>query len=342
MGDPGGKESERKLPSKEAVVKNVAVIQKQLEMFFQQQPIIVLNNNDWLAKLQLLDFLRDFGKHFSMTELSQRDFIVERMGKSGSGISFAEFSYSLIQGYDFWHLFKDHGVKFQIGGSDQWGNMLSGVSLVRKKEGKEAHALSMPLIIDKASGKKFGKTEEGAIWLDRAKTSPSQFYQFWVSADDADVEDHLKIFTDLSREEIAKIMAAHKDHPEERTAQQTLAKNVTELVHGEGDRIFAESVAEHLTGKNPIAEAKADALKEIREAIPALSVQPGSSVIETLVQTGLATSNSEARRLLAGGAVYINNQSIKRPHLEASDFTNQKLLLRRGKAFKDSALIELI
>jgi tyrosyl-tRNA synthetase len=342
IGDPGGKESERELPSKDHISKNVEAIRAQIEKLFSGRKVTVLNNIDWLGELELLDFLRDTGKHYSMTELTQRDFIAERMGQGGKGISYAEFSYTLIQGYDFWHLFKNHKAVLQIGGSDQWGNMLSGVSLIRKKEGVEAHALSMPLIVNKASGKKFGKTEEGAIWLDPKKTSPTQFYQFWINVDDDDVENFLKIYTELPKEKIEQTMSEHKKRPSERLAQIELARKVTQLVHSSENMMFAESVTEYLTGKTPVEEAGAAVLKEVRQAIPSLKVQPGSSLIETLVQTGLAASNSEARRLLKSKAVYIDGQDFDKPHLESSDFKNGRLMLRRGKAFKDSALIELI
>jgi len=194
VGDPGGKDEERELKSREEITANVEAVSQQIEKLFQGQPHELVNNLDWLADLEHLDFLRDVGKHYSMTELMQRDFVAARMGEGGSGISYAEFSYSLLQGYDFWRLFKDRDVELQIGASDQWANMLSGVALVRKKEAKEVQALSMPLVVDKASGRKFGKSEAGAIWLDSAKTSPTGFYQFWINTDDADVENYLKVF----------------------------------------------------------------------------------------------------------------------------------------------------
>jgi tyrosyl-tRNA synthetase len=342
VGDPGGKDSERELPAKEAIAKNVEAIRAQIEKLFSSQKTPVLNNIDWLGELQLLDFLREIGKHYSMTELTQRDFIAERMSESGKGISYAEFSYTIIQGYDFWYLFKNRKAVLQIGGSDQWGNMLSGVSLIRKKEGAEAHALSMPLVVNKSTGKKFGKTEEGAIWLDPKKTSPTQFYQFWVNVEDEDVEQFLRIYTDLSKDEITHLMSQHRRKSAERAAQLQLAKSVTELVHGRQALEFAQKVTDYLIGRSPVSEADLQSLKEIRQAIPSLSIQPGSSILETLVQTGLASSNSEARRLLENNAVYLNGHNTDKPHLEASDFKNKRLMLRRGKAFKDSALIELI
>jgi tyrosyl-tRNA synthetase len=274
-----------------------------------------------------------------MSELMQREFITERMN---TGISYAEFSYSLVQGYDYWQLYKKHTVVLQIGGSDQWGNMLSGVSLIRKKEAKEAHALSMPLVVNKATGKKFGKSEDGAVWLDPKKTSPAQFYQFWINVDDDDVEDYLKIFTLLSRDKIETLMKDHKQSPQERLAQEDLAFQVTKLVHGEKQAHFAEKVADLLTGRLKIYEPDEASLKEVRPLMPSVSVQPGSSVMEVLVQTGLASSNSDARRLMQAKSIYVNDQKFDKPHLDSADFKKGRLMLRRGKAYKDTALVELV
>jgi tyrosyl-tRNA synthetase len=341
IGDPGGKDAERPLVPRETVQSNVEAIKGQVSRLFAGQDFSLADNYDWFKDIGYLEFLRDIGKHFSVTELVQRDFIAERIGDSGTGISYAEFSYSLIQGYDFWQLYKKHKVVLQVGGSDQWGNMLSGVSLIRKKEAAEAHALSMPLVVNKATGKKFGKSEEGAIWLDAAKTSPTQFYQFWINSDDADVEDYLKVFTFLDRRQVEDLMAKHYAAPHERIAQTSLAHNVTELVHGQENVMFAEAVTRILTGETAVDTAGAAELKEIRQALPNLTIQPGTPVTEALVQSGLAESNSEARRLTQGKAVYVNGANFDKAHLEAADFKNGRLMLRRGKAYKDSALIEL-
>lgn len=342
VGDPGGKDEERKLQSREVVQKNVESIKNQITQLFAGKDFILVDNYDWFKDVKYLDFLREVGKHYSMTELMQRDFVTERMGEGGSGISYAEFSYSLIQGYDFWQLYKNHDVVLQIGGSDQWGNMLSGVPLIRKKEKAEVHALSMPLVVNKLTGKKFGKSEEGAVWLDPNKTSPTQFYQFWINVDDEDVQDYLKIFTLLSKDEIEKIISEHSQHPEKRYAQTRLAEEITDIVHRKQMLEFAQEVTKYLTGELPITNASDAAIKEVREALPSLNIQPGSSIIEVLVQTGLASSNSEARRLLQGKAIYVNDNNFDRSHLESSDFKNGRLMLRRGKAYKDSALIEVI
>jgi tyrosyl-tRNA synthetase len=341
IGDPGGKDEERPLVPRETVQKNSVTIRNQVAKLFAGQKFIPADNYDWFKDVGYLEFLRDIGKHFSVTEMIQRDFIAERIGENGSGISYAEFSYSLIQGYDFWQLHKKHKVELQIGGSDQWGNMLSGVALIRKKDNDEAHALSMPLVVNKTTGKKFGKSEGGAVWLDPAKTSPSQFYQFWINSDDADVEDYLKIFTFLSREEIENLMSEQKKNPQDRPAQTALAREVTKLVHGKNEMMFAETVADYLTGKDSIDDAGEAALKELRPLMSNLTVQPGTSLVEALVDSGLAASNSEARRLIQSKAIYVNGKRFDKQHLDSADFKNGRLLLRRGKAFKDSALIEL-
>lgn len=340
VGDPGGKTEERQLKSREEVVKNIAGVKEQVAKLFDGENFQMVDNYDWLSQLKYVDFLRDVGKHFSMTELMQREFVTERMGKGGTGISYAEFSYSLVQGYDFWHLFDKYGVELQIGGSDQWGNMLSGVALIRKKEGQEVNALSMPLVVNKETGQKFGKSEAGAVWLDPAKTTPTQFYQFWINTSDEDVEDYLKIFTLLPKEEIDRIVAEHKDKPEARVAQKRLAEEVTKLVHPEGGS-SASGVTKYLTGQASIADAGAEELEEIKKEIPHVTAGAGASLIDVLASSGLAASNSEARRLLASNAVYINGRQTDRESLEESAFQNGRLILRRGKAYKDSALVEL-
>lgn len=340
IGDPGGKEEERQLKTYEEIQKNIAGVAAQVQRIFGDFAFTPVNNYDWFKDMGYLEFLRDVGKHYSMTELIQRDFIAARMGEGAAGISYAEFSYSLIQGYDYYRLFKDQGVELQIGGSDQWGNMISGAPLIRKKEGKEVHALSMPLIINKATGKKFGKSETGTVWLDPAKTSPTQFYQFWINCDDNGVEDYLKIYTTFAKEELDTLVAEHRASPQERKAQTRLAQEVTRLVHGESELASAEAVTEVLTGRKPVADLSDQALDAMRREMPSVQAKSGVEVIELLAQTGLASSKTEARRLLAENAISINGQKSQKEHLEDSDFQNGRLLLRKGKAFKDSALIE--
>lgn len=341
VGDPGGKNEERQLKPREVIQKNVQAIKEQISKLFAGKEFTLVDNYDWFKDVGYLEFLREIGKHYSMTELMQRDFVTERMGEGGSGISYAEFSYSLIQGYDYWQLYKNHDAVLQIGGSDQWGNMLSGVPLIRKKENAEVHALSMPLVVNKATGVKFGKSETGAVWLDPSKTSPTQFYQFWINTDDEGAEQYLKIYTLLPKEQIEDIISRHRAAPAERIAQTALAAEVTKLVHGQEAVDFAQTVTEYITGRRPIEEADDAAMQEVRQALPNLKAQPGLPVIDALVGTGLAASNTEARRLTQNKAVYVNGQQFQKDHLETGDFKNGRLMLRRGKAYKDSALIEL-
>lgn len=336
VGDPGGKNKERELLPRETVQANIKNIEEQVKRIFSEIDFDLVDNFDWLSDLKYLDVLRDVGKHFSMSELMQREFVTERLS---TGISYAEFSYSLIQGYDYWHLFKTKDVVLQIGGSDQWGNMLSGVALIRKKESKEVQAMSMPLITNKATGVKFGKSEAGAIWLDSEKTSPTQFYQFWINTDDADVEDYLKVFTFMSLGEIESLMTAHRKNPGARTAQTALAEAVTVLVHGDSHGSSASTITAYLNGNSPLTGVTPDQIDEIREHIPVISAKAGEPLIKLLVDTRLASSNSDARRLLASNAIYINNRPAEHELLAAADFEGGLALLRRGKAYKDSALI---
>ncbi len=341
IGDPGGKMSERELKPREEIRKNVEAIKAQINKLFAGKEFTLVDNYDWFKDVRYLDFLREVGKHYSMTELMQREFVTGRMGEGGSGISYAEFSYSLVQGYDYWQLYKRHKAVLQIGGSDQWGNMLSGVPLIRKKENAEVHALSMPLVVNKVTGTKFGKSEGGAIWLDSSKTSPTQFYQFWINVEDDDVEDYLKVFTFLTKEKIEQVVAEHKADPAARKAQKILAEEVTKLVHGERESGSATGVTKYLTGQASLAEATGKELVEIRSKLPSVKFAANGSVIEVLVKTGLASSNSDARRLLASKSIYINNQQTCKEYFEGDDFQNGRLLLRRGKTFKDSALVEI-
>lgn len=341
IGDPGGKDEERQLKTPAEIEHNVRGIEAQVRRLVAGRDFITVNNYDWFKGLGYLEFLRDVGKHYSMTELVQRDFIAARMNEGGSGISYAEFSYSLIQGYDYWWLHTHHGVSLQIGGSDQWGNMLSGVPLIRKKEGHEVHALSMPLVINKATGRKFGKSEAGAVWLDAARTSPTQFYQFWINCDDEGVEDYLRIYTPLTRAALGAVMAEHRRKPEARTAQQRLAYEVTALVHSAEAAATAQAVTNYLTGITALDGADKTGLAALRQQLPAVRTVAGGSVLDALTGSGLAGSRTEARRLLNSGAVYLNNQRISREVFAPEDFRGGAALLRRGKAFKDAALVEL-
>jgi len=341
IGDPDGKTQERNLKTMDEIAANKAALASQYKQIFAGQPFTVVDNYDWFKNMNYLDFLRNIGKHVPMRQMLARDFVQTRLGEEGAGISYAEFSYSLIQGYDFLHLFREHGVTLQVSASDQWGNSIAGVELIRRIEGKEAHIWTTPLIINQATGVKFGKTEEGAVWLDPHMTTPTQFYQFWINCDDAGVENYLKVYTLLPKDGIEDILARHRENPKERYAQRCLAQEVTALVHGSENMRLAEEVTLYLTNRKPIGEASDAALKEMRGEIPSVKAEPGGNVPDILIGSGLAASKTEARRLLQDNAIAVNNQKVTRDTLEEGDFQNGRLLLRKGKAFKDSALVEL-
>jgi tyrosyl-tRNA synthetase len=341
IGDPDGKSQERSLKSPEEITRNTAVITGQYQQIFDGQKFDTVDNNAWFHDMRYIDFLREVGKHVPMRQMLARDFVQTRLGEHGAGISYAEFSYVLIQAYDFLRLHEDKGVTLQVCGSDQWGNSIAGVDLIRRKTGKEAHVYSAPLIVNKSTGRKFGKSEDGAVWLDAGKTTPTQFYQFWINTDDAGVEDYLKIFTELDKNTIKDIMERHERDPGTRLAQLSLAREATELVHGATETKLAEAVTEFITGRMPVGKAGKETLERIREEIPRATTTEAGSVIEALVKAGLAASNSEARRLISSNAVSVNGRKIDRETFEADDFQDGRLLLRRGKAFKDSALVEL-
>jgi tyrosyl-tRNA synthetase len=341
IGDPDGKTEERGLKSKEEIEHNKHALVAQYHQIFGEHNLTVVDNYDWFKDMNYLDFLRDIGKHVPMRQMLAREFIQSRLGEQGSGISYAEFSYVLVQAYDFLRLYQDQGVTLQVAGSDQWGNSIAGVDLIRRVTGGEAHVFSVPLIINPNTGVKFGKTEQGAVWLDPNKTTPTQLYQFWINVDDASVENYLKIFTDRDENTIEETMRRHSGDPGARVAQEALARAVTELVHGSHEMKLAEVVTEFLTGKRPIGDAGGESIERIRKEIPATKTSELGSIIEALVSTGLASSNTEARRLINDNAVSVNGQKVQRDNFEPEDFQNGRLLLRRGKAYKDSALVEL-
>jgi tyrosyl-tRNA synthetase len=334
IGDPGGKDSERELKSREEIQRNVAGIKKQVSQLFDGKTFELVDNYDWFKDIGYLDFLRDVGKHFSMTELVQREFVSTRMGEGGSGISYAEFSYSLIQGYDFWHLFREKDCIMQIGGSDQWGNMVSGLPLIRKKESKEAHAFSIPLLINKATGKKFGKSEEGALWLDPARTSPFKMYQFLFNSEDDAVEEYLLKLTLLPLNEIKEVMEAHDKERGARIAQRLLARHVTALVHGEEKASSADVVSNALFGSGDIGLLGEDERAALLAEAPNHSVQLGDNLVDVLVASGLASSKREAREFISGKAISLGGVYITDPAFAfgEGDFARNGLgLLRRGK-----------
>lgn len=307
IGDPGGKDSERPMQSEETIRHNVAMAEKQLKQIFREDSFTLVNNLDWIQPMSTIEFLRDVGKYFGMSTLVQRDYIQKRIGEGGSGMSYTEFSYTLLQGYDFLHLYREYDCTLQLAGSDQWGNSLSGVDLIRKVEGKETHVITLPLIINKATGKKFGKSEDGAVWLDPEKTSPFKFYQFWLNVDDEGVGDYLKIYTLIEPDEHEALMTEFKKNPSSRVAQKQLAYEVTQLVHGTDKAESAKNVTAVLFGDTPFEQLLKEDLEMLAGEIPTTT---SGNIINALVTSGVATSNGEARRLIDGGAISVNGQKV--------------------------------
>jgi tyrosyl-tRNA synthetase len=340
IGDPGGKDKERVLQDEATIAANISKAEAEITRVMNGQEFTLVNNLDWTKDMKVIDFLRDIGKNFSMTALLQRDFIATRIGEGGAGITYTEFSYTLLQGMDYLHLFDNFSCTLQLGGSDQWGNCLSGVDLIRRVRGTEVNVITLPLIINKATGVKFGKSEDGAVWLDPTKTTPTEFYQFWINVDDEGVADYLKVYTELDKAEIDKIVEEHAVNRQKRLAQHRLAQEVTTIVHGAEATAFAQVVTLYLTGEKPVGEANEAELAEIRQQLKSVTSSENGSIIDSLSET-LASSKTEARRLLKGSAVSINGVKITRENFESGDFQNGRLLLRKGKKFKDSALVEL-
>ena len=314
---------ERSLLSYAEIEHNKRALKAQVSQIFAGRDFTLVDNADWLGNLELLPFLRDIGKNFNMAELTTREFFKARIA-NGKGLSFAEFTYTLLQGYDFWHLFKHHGVNLQIGGSDQWGNLLSGVELIRKKENAEVYAMTAPLLINKSTGRKFGKSEGGAVWLDENKTSVYKFYQFWLNVDDESAIEYMKIFTMLDRDTIEAIAENHAVNPGARSAQKVLAREVTDIVHGVNRRESVERVTEVLFGGGDFRQLSDDDLDTLVKEIPRVDV--GVGVIEALVISGAVSSNGEARRLLKSGAISLNGEK-----LVDDQAINSQSLLKKGK-----------
>jgi len=324
IGDPDGKKDERNLQTLEDIARNKAAIAAQYHQVFAGKEFTVVDNYDWFKDINYLDFLRIVGKNVPLSQMLGRDFVQSRLGEDGSGISYAEFSYSLIQGYDFLHLNREFGVTLQLCGADQWGNSIAGVDLIRRIDAKEAHVYSTPLVVNKTTGVKFGKSEGGAIWLDEKKTSVYQFYQFWLNTDDAGVIDYMKIYTTLPRDVVEALAAEQQENPGARTAQRRLAHEVTTLVHGADRTASVEKVTGVLFGAIAFDELSDEDLDVLAGEIATAAV--GSTVIETLVSAGLAASNGEARRLIDGGAVSVNGEKIT----EDTQLTT-KSLIKKGK-----------
>ncbi len=341
IGDPSGRESERTLLEPDVLEQNIAAIRTQAEKIVDFTPgpaqATMVNNADWLRALTLTDFLRDIGKHFSVNQMVARDSVRNRLQNREQGISFTEFTYMLLQSYDFLHLYRELNCRLQIGGSDQWGNITYGIELIRKVTGGEAFGLTSPLIKG-LGGAKMGKSVSGNVWLDPTKTTPYRFYQHFINVEDTRVGQFLRFFTFLSRTEIVELEARAREEPQRREAQKVLAREVTTLVHGAGEAARAERASKALFGSD-IAELEEGELLDVladapSSTLPQTILRSGTSLIDLLIGAGLATSRKTAREFIGGGGVYINNTKqtdIERTVGEGDLLHGRYLVLRRGK-----------
>lgn len=320
IGDPGGKSEERNLLDEATIAYNAKAVAAQIRKIFSSDDFIEENNAKWLTKLNLIDFLRDIGKHFTVNSMIKKDTVRTRL-EAESPLSFTEFSYSLLQGYDFLHLHQEYGCDVQVGGSDQWTNILSGAEFIRRKTGNTVYAYTWPLVTNKATGKKFGKSEGGAVWLDPKKTSAFDFYQFWFNTDDADVEEYLLKMTMLPKADIDAVMEEQKGNPASRVAQKNLALEVTALVHGEEEAEKVAKASEELFSG------------ESSEHAPSVPAEAGMSLVDALVASSLAASKREARQFIADGAVQLNGEKVtdETRTLAEADFKDGRAILKRGK-----------
>ncbi|MCH1431922.1 MAG: tyrosine--tRNA ligase [Flavobacteriaceae bacterium] len=347
IGDPSGKSNERNLLDQQTLEKNCRGIQTQLEQFLNfdsliQNPAVVVNNYDWMKSYTLIDFSRDIGKHLTVNYMMAKESVKKRLGADSKvGMSFTEFTYQLLQGHDFLHLYNTLECKLQMGGSDQWGNITTGTELIRRKEGGKAYALTCPLI-KKADGSKFGKTEEGNVWLDKSRTSPYKFYQFWLNTSDEDALSYIKIFTFLPREVIEEKIQEHQTAPHLRLLQKTIAEEVTTLVHGKEAYLKAVEASQILFGKttgDSLQKLDSQTFLELFEGVPQAEVSRslidgGLDLVAALAtETGFLSSNGEARRALKENAISVNQVKVDENFtLVAKDLiAAQYILLRRGK-----------
>ena len=337
IGDPGGRDTERPLVDGSVVATQAAALEANVRQLAVAD-IHFVNNYDWLSKLTALAFLRDVGKHFTVNAMVKKDAISARM-QGEHGISYTEFSYALLQSYDYWHLHTTYGCDLQIGGSDQWGNLVSGVDYIRRTTGNTVYAMTMALITDKVTGKKFGKSMGNAVWLDAKKTSPYQLYQFWLQTNDESVIEYLKLFTFLSLEEIASIESEHTCAPEQRVAQYHLADAVVGFVHGSEAAAVARQVSEVLFGGSDGQNLSEEVLVVLRAEAPYLQSAAAATVSTVLIESGLARSKREARTFIAEGAIMVGTEKI-RDDVMLSTFDQANILLRRGK--RQCVLIELV
>lgn len=338
IGDPSGKDKERELADESELEARAEKIKEQITQFCERntgnKPTIV-NNYDWTKNLTTIEFLRDVGKHYTVNWMMGKESIKGRIDRDEVGISFTEFSYMILQGYDFYHLFKEYGCRLQIGGGDQWGNITSGCELIRRKAGEEGFALTFPLITT-ASGKKFGKSEKGAIYLNAERTSPYTFYQFWINTDDRDVINFLKYFTFLDQEEIAELEKSLEEAPHLREAQKRLAAETTTMIHGKEELEKVQAATAALFGKGDIKSVDVKTLRAAMEAAPATEYAPSElpDMPQILVDLGLSKSKGQARKDINAGGLYINNERVDDAAYVPgdSDFLGgEVMLLRKGK-----------
>ncbi|MHB1163422.1 MAG: tyrosine--tRNA ligase [Minisyncoccota bacterium] len=336
IGDPREK-GERSMLDEKTVAANTRALKNQLTKILGRTPFTMVDNADWLTSVKLLPFLRDVGKHFTVNDLIKREIIKKRLETPDESISYTEFTYALLQGFDYLTLHEKYSVDLQIGGSDQWTNMLSGVELIRKRLGHEVYTIGMPLVTD-AAGKKFGKSEGNAVWLDPKKTSPFRFYQFWINLPDTGIENYLKTYTFLPLAEIEALMELHRQNPGAREAQETLARLVTEIVHGPATTAQVVAASDALFGTTSFHELSRDARTVALAEAPAVALskkelESGISLAQTLVAGGLATSKSDARRLIEGKGITLGGLPIENPaqELHPADLPGGYALVRRGK-----------
>jgi len=334
IGDPKAT-AERVLKTKEQTAEWVEAIQRQVQPFLDfegDNPATMVNNLDWTAPMSALDFLRDIGKHFRVNQMIKKDAVAARLN-SNDGISYTEFSYQLLQGLDYLHLYRELGCTLQTGGIDQWGNLTAGVDLIHRVEQTSVHLLTTPLITT-ADGTKFGKSEGNAVWLSASMTSPYAFYQYWINVEDASVIGYLKVFTDRTREQIAAMEMSLAQTPFKREAQKTLAADVTTLVHGAKATSAVQAASEVLFGKGDPTALDADTLRDATAELPGGEVALGASVVDVLVATGLVDSRNAARRVITDGGASVNNVRVADPEavLTENDFLHgQVALVRRGR-----------
>jgi len=341
IGDPSGKSSERNLLTQELIEHNVECIKKQLahllDFEVKSNPAKLINNADWLMPLKLIDFLRDIGKHFTVNYMLAKDSVKTRIDRE-EGLSYTEFSYMLLQSYDFQHLFETQGCKMQTGGSDQWGNIVAGVELIRRVRGEQAYGMVYPLIT-KADGTKFGKTESGSVWLDPKKTSPYRFFQYWLNTDDRDVIKNLKYFTFLTQDEIAELESSLGEHPEQREPHRALARDMTLRIHGETALARAEQATQALFGGEITGLSSAE-IADIFSDVPSCELPKaqlegaGLPLVDLLVTAGVAKSKGEARRGIAEGGIYLNNHRCADPSQSVTlndALEGQFIVLRKGR-----------